>query len=125
MTGEQIRQQRETLGLTQAQLAVKAGISVTAIANWEQGKSTPSTTSLERLMEAFFGSGVTGFQPREVRSVRQFEGVIDAATFKTRFGLPANATITLVVPGADNSAPLGVALENKDFEFQVNWTEEK
>jgi transcriptional regulator with XRE-family HTH domain len=38
MTGKTLRQKRTQLGLTQAQLAKKLGVTVTAVARWERGE---------------------------------------------------------------------------------------
>lgn len=38
MTPEEVRQLRQKLGLTQAELAYKLGVTVTCVANWEAGR---------------------------------------------------------------------------------------
>jgi transcriptional regulator with XRE-family HTH domain len=52
MIGEEIRRQREALGLTGAQLAAKAGMAPSAVSQIETGKRTPSSTSVLKLAYA-------------------------------------------------------------------------
>jgi transcriptional regulator with XRE-family HTH domain len=52
MIGEEIRRQREVLGLTGAQLAAKAGMAPSAVSQIETGKRTPSSTSVLKLAYA-------------------------------------------------------------------------
>lgn len=40
--GEAIRNQRETLGMTQKQLAEKVGCDQSAVAQWEKGATAPT-----------------------------------------------------------------------------------
>ena len=47
-----ILQARESSGLTQQQLAVRAGTSQSAIARYEKGVSSPSTDTLARVLKA-------------------------------------------------------------------------
>ena len=42
MTGKEIREIRFKLGLTQAQLARKLGVTISSIIRWENNKSSPS-----------------------------------------------------------------------------------
>jgi len=46
-----IKQKRESLGLTQKELAAKTGLSQAQISQWEIGLRTPSVDQLERLTE--------------------------------------------------------------------------
>jgi hypothetical protein len=47
-----IREARQRAGLTQAELAARAGTSQPAIARYESGKTSPSVHTLERLLRA-------------------------------------------------------------------------
>jgi len=49
MNGEDIKQLRKTLKLTQAELASKLGVSVTTIARWEGKKARPSQLAKRQL----------------------------------------------------------------------------
>ncbi len=53
MDGQQIRQRRLQLGLTQAQLAAKVGVDVKTVSRWENGKMRPSKWVLPTLVRAF------------------------------------------------------------------------
>lgn len=55
---ENLREFRESAGLTQAELANKVGISRTQITKWENGIQTPSTLWIEKLAKAFGKSPV-------------------------------------------------------------------
>jgi HTH-type transcriptional regulator / antitoxin HipB len=50
--GETVRQRREELGLTQAQLAELAGLKQPAVARFEAGGTMPTLPLLERLAAA-------------------------------------------------------------------------
>lgn len=52
MIGEEVRRQREQLGLTGAQLAARAGMAPSAVSQIENGKRTPSSTSVIKLAAA-------------------------------------------------------------------------
>ena len=47
-----LRQARRRAGLTQAELAIAAGTTQSAIARWERGASHPSVERLQALVEA-------------------------------------------------------------------------
>jgi len=49
MNGEQIRKLREVLGLSQQELAVKVGVSVSSVHRWESGKTRPHPLAVEKL----------------------------------------------------------------------------
>ena len=60
--GERIRQRRTALGINQAELAVRVGVSRNTVAGWETGHSRPDLNSLPALcaalkmsLNAFFG----------------------------------------------------------------------
>ncbi len=46
-----IRERRNELGLTQAQVAVYVGVSLTGYQNWERGLSTPNAEHMAKLKE--------------------------------------------------------------------------
>ncbi len=48
-----IRELREAAGLTQLELAVRVGVTPSAVYNWERGKSEPKATQLRALARAF------------------------------------------------------------------------
>jgi transcriptional regulator with XRE-family HTH domain len=48
--GIRIATWRRARGLTQADLAVAAGVTVSAVSYWEAGKSTPSHAHLEAIV---------------------------------------------------------------------------
>ena len=50
--GEAVRRRREELGITQAQLAERAGLKQPAVARFETGGTMPTIPMLERLAEA-------------------------------------------------------------------------
>lgn len=52
MIGEEVRRRRKELGLTGAQLAVRAGMAPSAVSQIETGKRTPSSTSVVKLASA-------------------------------------------------------------------------
>lgn len=49
MRGKQLRTARENAGLTQQQLARAVGVSRAAVAQWETGKTSPSTGNVARI----------------------------------------------------------------------------
>ncbi|MEO3812434.1 helix-turn-helix transcriptional regulator [Sphaerisporangium sp. B11E5] len=61
--GEAVRRRREELGLTQAQLAERAGLQQPAVARFEAGGTMPTIPLLERLAEALEVRLSVGFQP--------------------------------------------------------------
>jgi ribosome-binding protein aMBF1 (putative translation factor) len=50
--GEAVRHRREELGITQAELAARAGLQQPAIARFETGGTMPTIPMLERLADA-------------------------------------------------------------------------
>lgn len=52
MGGDLIREARRRAGLTQAQLAERAGTTQSAIARWENHRSAPSLDTVRRLIRA-------------------------------------------------------------------------
>lgn len=49
MTGAEIKEIRQALGLTQEQLARELGVSFTTVSRWEQNHTQPSPLALEKL----------------------------------------------------------------------------
>ena len=50
-TGNQIREAREKLGMTQAQVAEKAGVNISYYAEIERGEVNPSLAKLQSIMK--------------------------------------------------------------------------
>ncbi|MGI5283957.1 helix-turn-helix domain-containing protein [Nonomuraea polychroma] len=61
--GEAVRLRREELGLTQAELAERAGLKQPAVARFEAGGTMPTIPMLERLAEALEVRLRVEFQP--------------------------------------------------------------
>jgi predicted transcriptional regulator len=55
---EQIRAGRSLLGMTQAELAVAAGLSVTGLNNVENGRVDPKASTLRAIQSALENAGV-------------------------------------------------------------------
>lgn len=51
--GKKIRAHRDELGLTQAELADKLGLTYSSVSQWESGRATPRTPVLRQLAELF------------------------------------------------------------------------
>lgn len=49
MTGQEIRHQRNILGITQKQFAKELGVSLISISNWENGRTAPRAKNLEKI----------------------------------------------------------------------------
>ncbi len=58
ITPEQIRGARAMLSLTQAELALRAGISTTGLNNIERGTSDPKASTLRAIQAALEAAGV-------------------------------------------------------------------
>lgn len=52
LLGQKIRERRNEMGLTQAQLGERAGLTVQAINRIETGKRRPQTSSLDAILKA-------------------------------------------------------------------------
>jgi transcriptional regulator with XRE-family HTH domain len=48
-----IRELREEAGMTQLELAVRIGVTPSAVYNWERGRNEPKATQLRALARAF------------------------------------------------------------------------
>ncbi len=51
MNGNEIRERRKELGMTQVQVAVKVGVSLTAYQLWEHGVLHPNDQNAKKLKE--------------------------------------------------------------------------
>lgn len=58
LTPQQIRGARAMLGMTQADLAARAGLSATALNNIERGASDPRASNLAAIQRALESAGV-------------------------------------------------------------------
>jgi|SRR6267143_1245386 len=65
-TAELLRQARERAGLSQRQLAQRAGTAQSVVARIERGLTSPSWDTLERLLEAAGYELVAHVEPRVV-----------------------------------------------------------
>src|SRR6267378_6271539 len=65
-TAELLRQARERAGLSQRQLAQRAGTAQSVVARIERGLTSPSWDTLERLLEAAGYELVAQVEPRVV-----------------------------------------------------------
>lgn len=75
-----IKQFRKKLGLTQKQLAIRAGLPVTTLSNYELGKRQPPTDVLKKLADIFetntgYLMGLTDAPPERITS-QQIEDVM-------------------------------------------------
>jgi transcriptional regulator with XRE-family HTH domain len=50
--GEALKQAREKAGMTQAQLAERAGLSLRTVQSWEQGRRSPVSPDFFKLVKA-------------------------------------------------------------------------
>jgi transcriptional regulator with XRE-family HTH domain len=72
ITPEQIRGARGLLGLTQAELAKRAGLSTTGFVNIESGQADPKVSTMKAIQRALesagaaFENGMIGFRPFQV-----------------------------------------------------------
>ncbi|WP_156724993.1 helix-turn-helix domain-containing protein [Streptomyces apocyni] len=63
--GKEVRERREALGMTQAQLAQAAGLQQPAVARFEAGGTMPTLPLLERLAAALGARLHVGFEPMD------------------------------------------------------------
>ena len=63
--GELVREARKRAGLTQQQLAERAGVSQPAIARLESGRTSPSLEQVERLMRLAGFDLIVALSPRD------------------------------------------------------------
>jgi transcriptional regulator with XRE-family HTH domain len=71
MVGSAVRAARKRVGMSQAELARKAGTSQPSIARLEQGRVSPTVISLERIARALKSELVVDFEPLSVPSGHQ------------------------------------------------------
>lgn len=50
---QRLKQARELLGLTQANMVRELGVSLTSYRNWEYGGSTPNPTNMQKIINFF------------------------------------------------------------------------
>ena len=81
--GEAIRERRKSLGINQADLASRIGVSRNAVAGWETGHSRPDLDTIPPLcgalgmtLESFFGAG-TSRTRQENRMLSLFRSLED------------------------------------------------
>lgn len=70
MIGARIKEARETLKISQKELALRVGVSQPSVSDWETGKTEPTVDNLRVLaveLEVFFEWLVTGREPRQYR----------------------------------------------------------
>jgi transcriptional regulator with XRE-family HTH domain len=58
LTAAQARAARGLLGMTQVQLAIESGVSLSTIAHFERGQRQPAPDNLAALQRAFEAAGV-------------------------------------------------------------------
>ena len=99
--GERIRQARKALGLNQAELALRLGVSQPAVANWESGIHDPRRLMLAKLAEAlnapleYLAQGARSLAERDKtagaaylrRSIRHTPVISFAAAIRMRKGV--------------------------------------
>jgi y4mF family transcriptional regulator len=56
--GKQIKERRDTLGITQPDLAEMAGVNINTIYNIESGRGNPTIKKLSKILE-ILGMGIT------------------------------------------------------------------
>jgi predicted transcriptional regulator len=71
ITPQQIRGARALVGLTQAELAKRAGLSTTGLNNIERGVADPKASTLRAIQSALEAAGVeftdgSGIKPRRI-----------------------------------------------------------
>jgi len=72
MIGEEVRRQREELGLTGAQLAERAGLAPSAVSQIETGRRVPSSASVVKLAEGL-GVDVGDLYPKKAQAALPLE----------------------------------------------------
>ncbi|MGH3446984.1 MAG: helix-turn-helix domain-containing protein [Nocardioidaceae bacterium] len=75
--GELIREGRRRAGLTQAELAVRAGTAQSGIARWESGRTAPSLDDVRRLVRLCGFDVEVAIVPYEDTDITQAERLID------------------------------------------------
>jgi transcriptional regulator with XRE-family HTH domain len=90
MIGEEVRRQREELGLTGAQLAARAGLAPSAVSQIETGKRSPSSISVMKLADAL-GVEVGQLYPKKAQAPLPLEeserGVTPGSPFSAKRAL--------------------------------------
>ena len=96
--GKRIKERRESLGLTQAQLAEKLGVTNGAIANYENEVSHPKEPILYKLLEALECEPNYLFQDQmksagaDQEMINLLQEIKDNPELRTLFSLASKAT---------------------------------
>ncbi|MBA3620065.1 MAG: helix-turn-helix transcriptional regulator [Acidothermales bacterium] len=80
MGGDLIREARRRAGLTQAQLAERAGTTQSAVARWERGRSAPSFDTVRRLVRACGFDLFVTIEEYDASDIAQAEQVLRLTT---------------------------------------------
>jgi transcriptional regulator with XRE-family HTH domain len=116
MIGQEVRRRREELGLTGAELAARSGLSPGAISQIENGKRTPSSTTVMKLARGL-GVEVGELYPK-APSQLSLDWLSDESIPTVRFeDLPEKARAQLAERGY--SDPYFVAPEEGEEEERV------
>lgn len=75
--GDLIREARLRAGLTQAELATRAGTAQSGIARWESGRSSPSLEMVQRLIRLCGFDLELAIVPYEDSDISQAERLLD------------------------------------------------
>ena len=117
-TDEVLRQAREDAGLTQGQLARRAGTSQAAISAYESGARSPAVSTLERLLAA---CGMRARLELERRPGTQAGGPVSAALREHRGELRrALAALGVRQPRVFGSVARGEDGPNSDLDLLVD-----
>ncbi len=83
MFNENFKALRQARGLTQAQMADKLGISISAVSMYEQGKRNPDNDMLRKICEKFRVStdSLLGINVKGNNGVKSVEEFIDEVTY--------------------------------------------
>lgn len=69
---DRIQQLRKSRGISQEELAEKAGVSRQAVSKWESGQSTPDIEKISLLSDFF--ETTTDYLIKGIEPVKEFEG---------------------------------------------------
>ena len=76
---DRIQQLRKSRGISQEELAEKAGVSRQAVSKWESGQSTPDIEKISLLSDFF--ETTTDYLIKGIEPVKEFEGKWSAVAF--------------------------------------------
>ncbi len=103
-TGEQIRQRREALHISQEELAERIGVSRQAVSKWESGLSLPRGSNRERLCELLSIEPGDGSPPPKQRFLIAAGWLVAAVLLLCIIWLWARRTPTSVAPASTEPA---------------------